>query len=76
MAPRWLVWLRYVSWPGERSGEDAFVDRHRYTMFYPLYPIGISAEWWLMYRSISPAGRISTVIPPIFLLLPDVVHPR
>jgi hypothetical protein len=38
----------------------------RYTMFYPLYPIGISAEWWLLYRAIEPAGRISSVIPPIF----------
>ncbi|OAK97361.1 PTPLA-domain-containing protein [Phaeosphaeriaceae sp. SRC1lsM3a] len=38
----------------------------RYTMFYPLYPIGIGAEWWLLYRAIEPAGRISAVIPPIF----------
>jgi hypothetical protein len=35
-------------------------------MFYPLYPIGISAEWWLLYRAIGPAGEISWVIPPIF----------
>lgn len=35
-------------------------------MFYPLYPIGIGAEWWLLYRSIEPAGEISSVIPPIF----------
>ena len=35
-------------------------------MFYPLYPIGIGAEWWLLYRSIEPAGEISSIIPPIF----------
>ncbi|EAT79770.2 very-long-chain (3R)-3-hydroxyacyl-CoA dehydratase [Parastagonospora nodorum] len=38
----------------------------RYTMFYPLYPIGIGAEWWLLYRAIGPAGEINSVIPPIF----------
>jgi very-long-chain (3R)-3-hydroxyacyl-CoA dehydratase len=38
----------------------------RYTMFYPLYPIGIGAEWWLLYRAIGPAGKIHAVIPPIF----------
>jgi hypothetical protein len=37
-----------------------------YTMFYPLYPIGIGAEWWLLYRAIAPGGKISPVIPPIF----------
>jgi very-long-chain (3R)-3-hydroxyacyl-CoA dehydratase len=35
-------------------------------MFYPLYPIGIGAEWWLLYRAIAPGGEISPVIPPIF----------
>jgi hypothetical protein len=35
-------------------------------MFYPLYPIGIGAEWWLLYRAIGPGGKISWVIPPIF----------
>ncbi|CAA9963268.1 Protein tyrosine phosphatase [Pyrenophora teres f. maculata] len=38
----------------------------RYTMFYPLYPIGIGAEWWLLYRTISPGSQISPLIPPIF----------
>ncbi|UPX21352.1 Very-long-chain (3R)-3-hydroxyacyl-CoA dehydratase [Ascochyta rabiei] len=41
----------------------------RYTMFYPLYPIGIGAEWWLMYKSIEPLGRISPVLPPVFYFL-------
>lgn len=38
----------------------------RYSMFYPLYPIGIGAEWWLLYRAIEPGARISWVIPPVF----------
>ncbi|KNG48133.1 PTPLA-domain-containing protein [Stemphylium lycopersici] len=37
----------------------------RYTMFYPLYPIGIGAEWWLLYRAIAPGAKVSPVIPPI-----------
>jgi hypothetical protein len=35
-------------------------------MFYPLYPIGIGAEWWLLYRAIGPAAKVHWVIPPIF----------
>jgi very-long-chain (3R)-3-hydroxyacyl-CoA dehydratase len=38
-------------------------------MFYVLYPIGIGAEWWLMYRSIEPVGKLSTVLPPVFYFL-------
>ncbi|PSN73837.1 PTPLA-domain-containing protein [Corynespora cassiicola Philippines] len=38
----------------------------RYTMFYALYPVGIGAEWWLLYRAIEPSAGISPVIPPIF----------
>ncbi|CCF44251.1 protein tyrosine phosphatase-like protein [Colletotrichum higginsianum] len=38
----------------------------RYTMFYPLYPIGISSEFWLLYLAIEPASRVSAVLPPIF----------
>ena len=30
-----------------------------YTMFYPLYPIGIGAEWWLLYQAIAPGAKIS-----------------
>ncbi|KAF2629462.1 PTPLA-domain-containing protein [Macroventuria anomochaeta] len=41
----------------------------RYTMFYPLYPIGIGAEWWLMYKSIGPVGKISPLLPPVFYFL-------
>ncbi|CAN9314864.1 unnamed protein product [Alternaria alternata] len=37
-----------------------------YTMFYPLYPIGIGAEWWLLYQAITPGAKISPMIPPIF----------
>jgi len=35
-------------------------------MFYPLYPIGIGAEWWLLYRAIAPGRKISVAIPPVF----------
>ncbi|WYZ35135.1 hypothetical protein EsH8_I_001411 [Colletotrichum jinshuiense] len=38
----------------------------RYTMFYPLYPIGIASEWWLLYKAIEPAGHLSPVIPYVF----------
>jgi very-long-chain (3R)-3-hydroxyacyl-CoA dehydratase len=38
-------------------------------MFYPLYPIGIGAEWWLMYRSIEAVGQVSPVLPPVFYFL-------
>jgi very-long-chain (3R)-3-hydroxyacyl-CoA dehydratase len=51
----------------------------RYTMFYPLYPIGIGAEWWLLYRAIEPAAKVHGVIPPIFyfcllLYIPGKLH--
>jgi hypothetical protein len=51
------------------DGEMEFpnvADNCRYTMFYPLYPIGIGAEWWLLYRAIALGAKISPVIPPIF----------
>lgn len=35
-------------------------------MFYPLYPVGIGAEWWLLYRAVEPAGSINGLIPPFF----------
>lgn len=38
-------------------------------MFYILYPIGIGAEWWLMYRAIGPGGEINSLIPPFFYFL-------
>lgn len=38
-------------------------------MFYPLYPIGIGAEWWLMYQSVEPVGKVSPVLPPVFYFL-------
>lgn len=41
----------------------------RYSMFYALYPIGIGAEWWLMYRSIDPLSRVSAGLPPLFYFL-------
>ncbi|KAH8170639.1 protein tyrosine phosphatase-like protein, PTPLA domain-containing protein [Sarocladium implicatum] len=41
----------------------------RYSMFYALYPVGISAEWWLMYRSIDPLSRVSAALPPLFYFL-------
>ncbi|OAG00762.1 tyrosine phosphatase-like protein [Paraphaeosphaeria sporulosa] len=41
----------------------------RYTMFYPLYPIGIGAEWWLMYRSVGPVGRVNAALPYMWYFL-------
>ncbi|KAF4831092.1 putative very-long-chain (3R)-3-hydroxyacyl-CoA dehydratase [Colletotrichum tropicale] len=38
----------------------------RYSLFYPLYPIGIASEWWLLYKAIEPGRQVSTAIPPIF----------
>lgn len=41
----------------------------RYSMFFVLYPVGIGAEWWLMYRAIESAGVMSSVLPPVFYFL-------
>ena len=41
----------------------------RYSMFFVLYPIGIGAEWWLMYSAIEPAGAISSALPALFYFL-------
>lgn len=38
-------------------------------MFYPLYPIGIGAEWWLMYSSIGDVGKISPVLSAVWWFL-------
>lgn len=65
-APRGLVWLRYVQPMLDMTMK---ADEDRYTMFYPLYPIGIGAEWWLMYKSIGPVGEVSSVLPPVFYFL-------
>lgn len=62
------------SYDSEEETYDFNVDGanevvRRYSMFYPLYPIGIGAEWWLMYRSIEPVGKISTVLAGFFYFL-------
>ena len=44
-------------------------DPNRYTMFIPLYPIGIGAEWWLMYRSVGPAGEVSRAFEGLLYFL-------
>lgn len=38
-------------------------------MFFVLYPVGISAEWWLMYRSIKPSGQVTPWLRPVFYFL-------
>ncbi|EFQ32474.1 protein tyrosine phosphatase-like protein [Colletotrichum graminicola] len=38
----------------------------RYTMFYPLYPVGIASEFWLLYLAVEPARRVSAALPPVF----------
>lgn len=45
------------------------MDVCRYTMFIPLYPIGIGAEWWLMYLSIEHVGKISPALAYFFYFL-------
>jgi hypothetical protein len=35
-------------------------------MFFPLYPIGIASEWWLLLRAIVPAGRVWWGLKPFF----------
>ncbi|KAF1917495.1 tyrosine phosphatase-like protein [Ampelomyces quisqualis] len=40
----------------------------RYTMFFPLYPIGIGAESWLLFRAIEPSRKTSAALPPVFWL--------
>jgi hypothetical protein len=44
-------------------------DCDRYSLFYVLYPIGIAAEWWLMYRAVGPVGEVSPLLPPVFYFL-------
>lgn len=44
-------------------------------MFYVLYPIGIGAEWRLMYRSAEPAGRISGALPWLWYFLLGLYGP-
>ncbi|KAF2709247.1 PTPLA-domain-containing protein [Pleomassaria siparia CBS 279.74] len=41
----------------------------RYSMFIPLYPVGIGSEWWLMYKCIEPLSKVSDVGPWIFWFL-------
>ncbi|USW52758.1 Putative protein-tyrosine phosphatase-like, PTPLA [Septoria linicola] len=41
----------------------------RYSMFYALYPVGIGAEWWLMYRAIESAGESSMWLKRVFYFL-------
>ncbi|TDZ36117.1 putative very-long-chain (3R)-3-hydroxyacyl-CoA dehydratase [Colletotrichum spinosum] len=48
---------------GKASG---FLVWLRYTMFLPLYPVGIASEWWLLYGAIEPGSRISPAIPLVF----------
>ncbi|KAK2043684.1 tyrosine phosphatase-like protein [Colletotrichum somersetense] len=38
----------------------------RYSMFYPLYPVGIASEFWLLYLAVEPARRVSPALPPLF----------
>ncbi len=50
--------------------EEPGPDKNRYTMFYPLYPVGIGAEWWLMFRAaVGPAGSVGAWLPPVFYFL-------
>ncbi|SMR58782.1 unnamed protein product [Zymoseptoria tritici ST99CH_1E4] len=41
----------------------------RYSLFIPLYPIGIGAEWWLMFQAAKPVGEIHAILPYVFYFL-------
>lgn len=47
----------------------------RYSMFYVLYPVGIGAEWWLMFRAVRPAGEVSWVLGWVFWFLLGLYGP-
>jgi very-long-chain (3R)-3-hydroxyacyl-CoA dehydratase len=49
---------------GEGRREE--LTGNRYSMFYPLYPVGMGAEAWLMYRAIGAAGEKSGVLAGVF----------
>ncbi|KAK0384691.1 hypothetical protein NLU13_7169 [Sarocladium strictum] len=49
--------------------ESEILTWTRYSMFFVLYPVGISAEWWLMYRSIEPSGQVTPWLRPVFYFL-------
>ncbi|KAH8702920.1 tyrosine phosphatase-like protein [Phaeosphaeriaceae sp. PMI808] len=72
-APAWLKWLRYVSffWPFCTIGQSRFLltnggGKNRYTVFYPLYPVGIGAEWWLFFLAVEPAAKMGAVVSVVF----------
>jgi len=54
--PDILQWLRWVN-KSEGHFQDALLIGGRYNTFYILYPLGIGSEMWLVYKSITPAGR-------------------
>jgi len=35
-----------------------FLSWLRYNTFWVLYPLGISSEWWLIYKAVGPAKGI------------------
>lgn len=62
--------VRYAYLGGKMwSVAPGWLEWVRYTMFIPLYPMGIGAEWWLMYKSVDPVGKISPVLAWFFYFL-------
>ncbi len=54
--PEFLTWLRFVFLiEGGNIQSTDFGIGARYNTFYVLYPMGISSEMWLIYKSIKPA---------------------
>ena len=50
---------------------------NRYSLFFVLYPVGISSEWWLMYHAANATS--SLVVAGIFyfflvLYVPGMFH--
>ena len=47
----------------------------RYNTFYILYPLGIGSEMWLVYKSITPAGRRNQLFEYILWAILAVYFP-
>lgn len=41
----------------------------RYSLFFVLYPVGIGAEWWLMFSAARVSGTIAAAVYYFCLLL-------
>jgi very-long-chain (3R)-3-hydroxyacyl-CoA dehydratase len=54
-SPTEVIRYSYFTFMLSGTGVPAVVSWLRYSTFYVLYPIGISSECWLMYKSLDQA---------------------